>query len=100
MSRCDVVIIGAGPYGLSAAAHLKTIPGLEVRVFGEPMAFWERQMPVGMLLRSNWTATEIAHPAPSVTLEGFRQESGRWFDMPVPLDRFVQYGQWYQHRTV
>ena len=26
-SKCDVVIVGAGPYGLSAAAHLRTITG-------------------------------------------------------------------------
>ena len=40
MSACDVAIIGAGPYGLSAAAHLKAADGLDVRVFGEPMSFW------------------------------------------------------------
>jgi 2-polyprenyl-6-methoxyphenol hydroxylase-like FAD-dependent oxidoreductase len=42
MSACDVAIVGAGPYGLSAAAHLKAADGLDVRVFGEPMSFWER----------------------------------------------------------
>jgi len=52
MSACDVVIVGAGPYGLSAAAHLRAADGLDVRVFGEPMSFWERHMPKGMLLRS------------------------------------------------
>ena len=38
----DVTIIGAGPYGLSAAAYLKA-QGLGVRVFGTPMEFWARQ---------------------------------------------------------
>ena len=38
---CDVVILGAGPYGLSAGAHLRNIKGLEVRVVGEPMDFWK-----------------------------------------------------------
>src|SRR5213079_230240 len=52
MSACDVAIVGAGPYGLSAAAHLRAANGLDVRVFGEPMSFWERHMPKGMLLRS------------------------------------------------
>jgi len=68
MTACDVAIIGAGPYGLSAAAHLRTVKGLEVRVFGEPMSFWDYNMPVGMLLRSNWTATQIADPNRSLTL--------------------------------
>jgi cation diffusion facilitator CzcD-associated flavoprotein CzcO len=100
MKTCDVVIIGAGPYGLSAAAHLRTIDGLEVSVFGEPMSFWERNMPVGMLLRSNWTATQIADPNRSLTLEAYQIAAGNDVSAPVPLERFVQYGQWYQRAAV
>lgn len=100
MSKCDVAIIGAGPYGLSAAVHLRTIPGLDVRIFGDPMSFWEQNMPVGMLLRSNWTATQIADPHHSLTLEAFQKETGRKFYLPVPLDDFVEYGKWYQQRGV
>src|SRR5271154_5601595 len=100
MSKCDVTIIGAGPYGLSAAAHLRTIPGLDVRVFGKPMSFWERHMPMGMFLRSGWDATHIADPAHSLTLEAFQAASGNHFSKPVPLDRFVQYGQWYQRQAL
>ncbi len=33
-----IVIIGAGPYGLAAAAHLRAA-GVGVHVFGEAMAF-------------------------------------------------------------
>ena len=98
--KCDVAIIGAGPYGLSAAAHLRTIKSLDVRVFGEPMSFWERYMPVGMILRSNWTATQIADPNQMLTLEEFRTASGNHLSHPVPLDRFIQYGQWYQRHAV
>lgn len=100
MSDCDVAILGAGPYGLSAAAHLRTVKGLEVRVFGEPMSFWDRNMPAGMLLRSNWTATQIAGPDDSLTLEAYRAASGNGFSAPVAIDRFVQYGRWYQRRAV
>lgn len=100
MNCHDVVIIGAGPYGLSAAAHLRMIEGLEVRLFGEPMSFWERNMPVGMLLRSNWTATQIADPNCQLTLEAFQAASGIRFSMPVPLDRFIEYGLWYQRQAV
>jgi len=98
--NCDVAIIGAGPYGLSAAAHLRSIKGLDVHVFGEPMSFWERHMPLGMILRSNWTATQIANPDDELTLEVFRTVSGNHLSHPVPLDRFIQYGQWYQRQAV
>jgi cation diffusion facilitator CzcD-associated flavoprotein CzcO len=100
MATCDVAIIGAGPYGLSAAAHLETVKGLEVRTFGEPMSFWNCNMPKGMLLRSNWTATRIADPECSLTLEAFQSASSVKLSRPVPLDRFVQYGLWFQHEAV
>ena len=100
MSNCDIGIIGAGPYGLSAAAHLRAVGGIDVRVFGEPMSFWDKNMPIGMLLRSNWTATQIADPHQALTLEEYRATSGNHLSTPVPLDRFVQYGRWYQQRAV
>jgi cation diffusion facilitator CzcD-associated flavoprotein CzcO len=100
MTKVDVAVIGAGPYGLSAAAHLRTIEGLEVRVFGEPMSFWEQNMPQGMFLRSNWSATQIADPKGILTLEAFQAATGRRFSTPVPLDEFVQYGRWYQQQAV
>ncbi len=56
---CDVLVIGAGPYGLSSATYLRAA-GIETRVFGTPMEFWAKQMPVGMCLRSNWGASHIA----------------------------------------
>jgi len=100
MTKCDVAIIGAGPYGLSATAHLRTVNGLDVHTFGEPMSFWEDKMPVGMLLRSGWAATHIADPNQSLTLEAFRAASCIHFSSPVPLDRFVDYGHWYQRQAV
>ena len=50
--RCNVAVVGAGPFGLSVAAHLRAADGLSVRVFGPTMSFWQQQMPTGMLLRS------------------------------------------------
>jgi len=100
MTKADVTIIGAGPYGLSAAAHLRIISGLDVRIFGKPMSFWQCHMPKGMFLRSGWEATHIADPAGSLTLEAFQAASGRSFSKPVPLDCFVEYGQWYQRQVL
>src|SRR5882724_12122257 len=89
MTGCDIAIIGAGPYGIAASAHLRTIKGLDVHTFGEPMVFWQRNMPKGMLLRSGWEASHIADPNHLLTLDIFRAESGKHFTSPVPLDRFV-----------
>ena len=99
MTRCDVAILGAGPYGLSAAAHLRSVSGLDVHCFGEPMSFWTQKMPAKMLLRSGWAASHIADPRQSLTLESFQAATARHFGPPVPLDCFVQYGQWFQRRV-
>jgi cation diffusion facilitator CzcD-associated flavoprotein CzcO len=96
---CEVAIIGAGPYGLSAAAHLRAA-GVETRVFGEPMSFWERQMPIGMFLRSSWEASHIADPAHVLTLDAYQSAVGRPLPAPVPLSDFVAYGQWFQQQVV
>ena len=100
MTGCDIAIIGAGPYGISASAHLRTIKGLDVHTFGEPMVFWQKNMPKGMLLRSGWEASHIADPNQSLTLDIFRKESRNHFSSPVPLDRFVNYGLWHQQHSV
>jgi thioredoxin reductase len=93
----DVAVIGAGPYGLSAAAHLKA-KGLGVRVFGEPMDFWADKMPEGMLLRSPRPASNISDPNLELTLEAFEAEHGMAPAAPVPLETFVNYGRWFRQR--
>src|SRR5260370_7742002 len=98
MTKCDVAIIGAGPYGLSATAHLRTVNGLDVHTFGEPMSFWEDKMPVGMLLRSGWAATHIADPNQSLTLEPFRPPTCLHFSTPLPLDPFSSFAPWHQRQ--
>jgi cation diffusion facilitator CzcD-associated flavoprotein CzcO len=100
MKTCDVAIIGAGPYGLAAAAHLRSVKGLEVSVFGEAMSFWERNMPIGMFLRSNWTATQIASPDQTLTLEAYQAATGDRLSTPMPRDGFVRYGRWFQRQAV
>ena len=96
----DVVIIGAGPYGLAAAAYLRQIKGLTVSIFGEPMSFWKTGMPSGMLLRSAWSASHIADPNTTLTLDAYKVSSGNHLAAPITLDRFVDYGLWFQRATV
>jgi hypothetical protein len=98
-SNSYAVVIGAGPYGLSAAAYLRAA-GIETRVFGESMAFWEKQMPVGMCLRSNWGASHIADPQQALTLDAYSLQNGNPISRPIPLEHFVGYGRWYQSQMV
>lgn len=94
--QVEVAIIGAGPYGLSAAAHLKA-RGLEVRVFGEPMEFWANKMPEGMLLRSPRVASNISDPEHVFTLEAYEAAAKIAPSAPLPLGTFVEYGRWFRH---
>lgn len=95
----SVAIIGAGPYGLAAAAHLRAA-GVEARVFGRTMEFWRAHMPRGMLLRSSWEASHIADPRGTYTLDGFQAARQQPITHPIPLDHFVEYGEWFQRQTV
>ncbi|KQV12122.1 MULTISPECIES: FAD-dependent oxidoreductase [unclassified Kitasatospora] len=97
-----VAIVGAGPYGLSVAAHLKAL-GVPVRVFGVPMGSWRTRMPAGMFLKSTPRASAISDPAGRLTLNDFRAAEGlAWVGdrYAVPLDEFIRYGEWFQGRCV
>jgi FAD-dependent urate hydroxylase len=98
MTDTDVAIIGAGPYGLAAAAHLRRA-GVAAHVIGQPMSFWQK-MPEGLLLRSNWTATCIAEYEGELSLDSFCAATGAGTGRPVPLDRFIDYGMWVQEQVV
>lgn len=99
LDACEVAVIGAGPYGLSVAAHLKGT-GLSMRVFGEPMAFWRAHMPRGMRLRSPWRATHMSDPDGAFTLDAFASERCIDRDAPLALEKFVGYGLWFQEHAV
>jgi thioredoxin reductase len=94
----DVVVVGAGPYGLAVAAQLGNADA-EVRVFGIPMSFWMRHMPKGMLLRSPWGASHIGDPSAVPTLDVFERDRRAKVERPIPLADFVAYGHWVQQRT-
>ncbi|HKO25447.1 MAG TPA: FAD-dependent oxidoreductase [Chloroflexota bacterium] len=94
-----VAIIGAGPYGLSAAAYLRAAH-VEAHIFGQPMEFWLRHMPAGMCLRSRWEASRIADPTHTYTLDEFQARCGTRVCEPIPLQDFIAYGQWFQRQVV
>jgi cation diffusion facilitator CzcD-associated flavoprotein CzcO len=94
-----VAIIGAGPYGLAAAAHLRAV-GIETCSFGRVMEFWENQMPAGMFLRSSWEASHIADPDRELTLDRYQATRNMHLPKPIPLGDFIDYGRWFQRQTV
>src|SRR5580693_9309834 len=71
----EVAVIGAGPYGLSVATHLKAA-GVDVRIFGKHMEFWADKMPAGMLLRSPRVASNLSDPSAAHTLYAFESANG------------------------
>jgi thioredoxin reductase len=86
----DVAIIGAGPYGLSLAAHLRA-RNVKFRIFGEAMSFW-RNMPVGVNLKSLAFATSITLPTPGYSYpEWCRQHRLEDFE-PCTMQTFAAYG--------
>jgi thioredoxin reductase len=98
----DVLVVGAGPYGLSVAAHLRR-RGVNFRIFGQPMNTWISAMPKGMFLKSEGFASTLYDPDRSFTLAKYCAERGIEYadvGIPVPLETFVAYGLEFQQRFV
>jgi cation diffusion facilitator CzcD-associated flavoprotein CzcO len=97
-----IAIVGAGPYGLSIAAHLNA-RAIPFRIFGSPMSVWATRMPRGMRLKSEGFASSLSDPESKFTLRDYcRQEGIPYSDMgdPVQLETFVAYGRAFQKRFV
>src|SRR5437764_9542165 len=95
----DVIIVGAGPYGLATAAHLKQ-RGQRIAIFGKPLALWREHMPKGMLLRSYWWATEISDPRHQYGLKQYFQAHQIEEHDPLEAETVIDYGLWFQHNVV
>jgi Pyridine nucleotide-disulphide oxidoreductase len=98
----EAAIVGAGPYGLSIAAHFRR-RGLPFRIFGPPMDSWLTHMPEGMMLKSDGFASNLSDPEGRMTLKEFCQERGIPYDdtaLPVSLETFTRYGLAFKDRIV
>jgi thioredoxin reductase len=98
----STAIIGAGPYGLSVAAHLRR-SGVPFRIFGRPMDSWVAHMPKGMMLKSDGFASDIYDPESAFTLRQFCAERGIEYadsGIPVRLETFASYGLAFKDRMV
>lgn len=95
--RTDLLVVGAGPYAYSAAA-LARDNGIETRIVGHPMAFWRKNMPAEMFLRSgpDWHLDGNGE----YTFEAFFEDRGlrpEDFD-PIPISVFLDYTEWFRER--
>jgi FAD-dependent urate hydroxylase len=99
---CEVAVVGAGPYGLSLAAHLQANE-ISFRIFGNPMSAWQTRMPAGMYLKSEGCASNLSDPSSSFTLDRYCRDNGLpygHYALPVPLNTFIRYGLAFQRHLV
>jgi FAD-dependent urate hydroxylase len=96
-----VAIIGAGPYGLSLAAHLRARK-IEHRIFGRPMRFWADIAAAGgeRYLKSYCFGTNISAPAPGYSFADYNGPRGLETFEPCSIENFVAYGNWFQQSNV
>ncbi|MEU1267092.1 NAD(P)-binding domain-containing protein [Streptomyces sp. NPDC005799] len=97
----DLLVVGAGPYGLSIASHAAAA-GLNLRVFGRPMASWRDHMPRGMFLKSEPWASHLSDPRGRRRLDVYCAGQGvsARHGEPVPVELFAEYGLWFARHAV
>ena len=96
-----VAIVGAGPYGLSLAAHLAA-RGVGFRIFGTPMAFWSAIAGggEGRFLKSTSIKTSIFTPVPGYSFPEWSRERGLEDFEPCSMRQFTDYGLWVQQQLI
>jgi lysine/ornithine N-monooxygenase len=95
--QLDVAVVGAGPFGLSVAAHLAH---RRVRVYGQPMQTWRTRMPPDMRLRSDWDETSLSAPGNRGSIDVWSRAAGESRVEPIPLQTFLRYADWFRETFV
>jgi len=93
----NLLIVGAGPYGLAMAACAADL-SIDYEIVGDPMGFWHRHMPAGMLLRSasDWHLDPIGVDTLEEYIVG-RDRKPREAE-PFSRDFYLGYAAWFQRR--
>jgi pyridine nucleotide-disulfide oxidoreductase len=101
VSMTDVAIVGAGPYGLSLAAHLRR-HGLDFRIFGQPMEFWLKiaQGAGNRYLKSFGFGTNIYTPENGYSFAEYCLKRGLESFEPCAISDFANYGIWVQQNVI
>jgi FAD-dependent urate hydroxylase len=102
MTRVENIIVGAGPYGLSLAAHFRA-NGIEALVLGKPMSSWRSYMPAGMVLKSEAFASSLSDPGRAHTVEAYfrsRSKAYRPVGDPFVMSDFIDYADWFRRQAV
>jgi FAD-dependent urate hydroxylase len=98
----SVLIIGAGPYGLSISTHLRG-RGIDHLIVGRPMDTWRTHMPAGMYLKSEPYGSDMSCPQAGYDLAGYSRSErieGIERGTPLPVERFLDYADWYIKQLV
>ena len=98
----DVLIVGAGPFGLSISAHLREL-GVSHQIVGRPMDTWKAHMPPGVKLRSEPYGSDMSAPGPGYNVAAYCRQNG--FDYvdrlgPLSIERWLGYADWYTGQLV
>jgi FAD-dependent urate hydroxylase len=102
MRASEVLVIGAGPYGLSISTHLRG-RGIDHVIVGRPMDTWRAHMPAGMYLKSEPYGSDMSCPQAGYDLAGYcRSEriEGVERGTPLSIERFLDYADWYIKQLV
>ena len=96
--KVNLLIIGAGPFGLSLAAYAKHL-GIDHAIAGKPMEFWLNNMPRDMYLRS--TIDWHFDPLDVYTIEKFLETQDLKPADVDPLSRsfYLSYARWFQNQA-
>lgn len=96
--RTNLLIIGAGPFGLALAVEANH-RGIDHVVVGQPMEFWKRNMPAGMFLRSgcDWHLDPTGEHTVTRYLATRHQTPAEV--EPLSLPCYLGYTDWFQERA-